>query len=90
MITHGVSLASVYDSVWGVVDAINMNKELGYCFPNHKQQSKIAAGFLRRSGAGFNNVVGAIDGLIVCTLMPSLAECNIINCGQVRFWYSLY
>jgi hypothetical protein len=35
MITHGISLASVYDSVWGVVDAINMNKELAYCFPNH-------------------------------------------------------
>jgi hypothetical protein len=37
MITHGVSLASVYDSVWGVVDAINMNKELvavGKAVPN--------------------------------------------------------
>ncbi len=31
MLVHGVSLTSVYASVWGVVDAINMKKELGYC-----------------------------------------------------------
>lgn len=84
MQVHGVSHVSVYASVWGVIDAINMNKELGYCFPNHEQQREIAAGFHRRSGAGFDKVVGAIDGLVICTLMPSLAECNDMNCGQVR------
>jgi hypothetical protein len=65
MQVHGISLVSIYASVWGVIDAINMNKELGYCFPNHEQQREIAAGFLRRSSAGFNKVVGAIDGLII-------------------------
>ena len=84
MLVHGVSLTLVYASVWGVVNAINMKKELGYCFPNHEQQREIAAGFLKRSGAGFNKVVGAIDGLVICTLMPSLSECSAINCGQVR------
>ena len=84
MLVHGISLVSVYASVWGVIDAINMNKELGYCFQNHKQQREIAAGFHRRSSAGFDKVVGAIDGLVICTLMPSLSECNAIKCGQVR------
>ena len=84
MLVHGVSLTSVYASVWGVVDAINMRKELGYCFPNHEQQREIAAGFHMRSGAGFDKVVGAIDGLVICTLMPSLSECNALKCGQVR------
>jgi hypothetical protein len=71
--------------VWGVVDAINSTPELDFHFPNHEQQQEIAAGFCRRSGAGFDNVVGAIDGLMVCTLMPSLSECLFMNCGQTNF-----
>jgi hypothetical protein len=85
MLVHGVSLVSIYVSVWGVVDAINSTPELDFHFPNHEQQQEIAAGFCRRSGAGFNNVVVAIDGLVLCTLMPSLSECLCMNRRQANF-----
>ncbi len=84
MLVHRVSLVSIYVSMWGVVDAINSTPELDFHFPNHEQQQKIAAGFCRWSGAGFDNVVGAINGLVVCTLMPSLSECLFMNCGQAN------
>ena len=35
MQVHDVSLASVYYSVWGVIDAINTTESLAYRFPNH-------------------------------------------------------
>ncbi len=85
MLVHGISLQSVYNSVWGVVDAINVTAELKYQVPDHEQQGEIAAGFCARSGAGFDSVVGAIDGLIVCTIMPTLSECKHMNCGQANF-----
>jgi hypothetical protein len=71
--------------MWGVVDAIYSTPELDFHFPNHEQQQEISAGFCNRSGAGFNNVVGAIDGLMVCILMPSLSECLFVNCRQSNF-----
>ncbi len=85
MLVHGVSLQSVYNSVWGVVDVINVTAELKYQVPDHEQQREIAAGFCARSGAGFDSVVGAIDGLVVCTIMPTLSECKHMNCGQANF-----
>jgi hypothetical protein len=85
MQVHGVSHVSVFVSVWGVVDAINATKYFNYSFPTHKQQMKIAAAFQAKSGAGFDNVVGAIDGLVICTRMPTLAECVAMNVGQVNF-----
>ena len=85
MQVHGVSHVSVFVSVWGVVDAINATKYFNYSFPSHRQQRKIAAAFQAKSGAGFDNVVGAIDGLVICTRMPTLAECVAMNVGQVNF-----
>ncbi len=67
-------------TVWGgVADAIHSSSELDFHFPNHEQQQEIATGFCSRSGAGFDNAVGAIDDLIVCTLMPYLSECQFMN-----------
>jgi hypothetical protein len=85
MLVHGVSLQSVYDSVWGVLDVINNTPKLDFHFSRKEQQHEIAAGFCARSGAGFDNVVGAIDRLLICTLMPSLLECEAMNCGQSNF-----
>ena len=85
MQVHGVSYQSVFDSVWGVVDAINATTFFNYSFPTHTQQRAIAAGFKSMSGAGFFNVVGAIDGLVICTRLPSLLECIIMNIGQANF-----
>ena len=82
---HDVGLVSVYYSVWCVIDAINQTDELKYSFPAEAEQEVIAAGFKRKSGAGFSNVIGAIDGLVICTLMPSLIICRMLNCGQKSF-----
>ena len=85
MLIHDVGLASVYYSVWGVVDAINTSDGLVYHFPNHDKQKEIADGFLAKSGAGFSNVIGAIDGLVICILKPCLVICGEIECGQTNF-----
>ncbi|KAL7525672.1 hypothetical protein ACHAXR_001108, partial [Thalassiosira sp. AJA248-18] len=82
---HDVSLVSVYYSVWGVIDAINTTEGLAYQFPDHTQQEDIADGFFRKSGAGFAKVIGAIDGIIICTIMPSIRICREIECGQTNF-----
>jgi hypothetical protein len=85
MLVHGVSLQSVYNSIWGVVDVINVTAKLKYQVPDHEQQREIAAGFCAQSEAGFDSVVGAIDGLVVCTIMLTLSECKHMNCGQANF-----
>ena len=82
---HDVSVASVYYLVWGGIDAINTTESLAYRFPNHDEQEEIARGFLARSGAGFSNVIGAIDGLIICILKPCLKFSRVSNCGQANF-----
>ena len=65
---HDEGLISVYYSVWGVNDAINQTEGLAYKFPDHDHQKEIARGFRRKSGAGCDNVIGAIDGLVICTI----------------------
>ena len=76
---------SVYCSVWGVIDAINNTKRLAYRFPNPDEQRDIAQGFLDRSGAGFDKVIGAIYGLLICILKPCLDFCCELNCGSASF-----
>ena len=85
MLIHDVGYASVYYSVWGVIDAINNTERLAYRFPNHDEQRDIARGFLARSGAGFDKVIGAIDGLLICILKPSIDFCRELNCGSASF-----
>ena len=85
MLIHEVGLVSVYYSVWCVIDAINQTKELDYKFPNHNEQRHIAECFFRMSGAGFNKVIGAIDGIVICIIMPSLFFCRLLKCDQKSF-----
>lgn len=86
MVSHGVSFTSVYTSVWGVVDAVNKCNKLKFEFPNHDEQRSIANGFQKMSGAGFNQVVGAIDGLLIWILKPSACECKKLKvAGNATF-----
>ena len=85
MQVHDVSLTSVYYTVWGVIEAINACDYLRYKFPNHEEQKEIARGFGLKSGAGFKKVIGAIDGLVICILLPCLSICRSLECGQVNF-----
>ena len=85
MQVHNVSLTSVYYTVWGGIEAINACEYLRYKFPNHEEQKEITRGFGLKSGAGFKKVIGAIDGLVICILLPCLSICRSLECGQVNF-----
>ena len=76
---------SVFTSVWGVVQAVNNSKDLEFHFPTHNQQREIAAGFKKKSGADFDCVIGAIDGILIWILKPSRKMCTLLKCGEVQF-----
>ena len=62
---YNVSLASVFISVWGVIDMINAYEGLKYKFPTHEEKEVIAKAFACKSKAMFDCVIGAIDGLLM-------------------------
>ena len=51
----------------------------------HEEQKKNALGFFHRSAAGFDKVIGAVDGMLVWTRMPTEEECEIAKTGQGKF-----
>ena len=79
---HGVSYYSVWLSVWGVIDAINQCDELAFSFPDYAEQDVISQGFQSMSGASFDCVIGAIDGILIWMLKPTKKWCNKINCHE--------
>ena len=82
---HNVGHVSVFRSVWGVIDAVNSTDALAYLFPFQAEQKKIAKAFESKSGAGFKNVIGAIDGILICTLMQCAFVCELLQCGAKSF-----
>jgi hypothetical protein len=86
MLTHGVCYTSVFNSVWGVVDVINKKPELKITFPDKQEQLKIAEGFESMSGAGFDRVIGAIDGILIWIIKPNKSECEKVKCGLKSFF----
>jgi hypothetical protein len=84
--THGVSYTSVFRSVWGVVDVVNNHPHLRIEFPDHTQQKSIAQGFKQMSGAQFDSVIGAIDGILIWVSKPTKAECRELKCGEKSFF----
>lgn len=86
-IAHGCSHSDVYNSVWMVVDAVNLCKKLKIKYPtSYGQQRKIARGFVRKSDAGFDNCVGAIDGILIWVDKPSDADCKDVKVGPKKFF----
>jgi hypothetical protein len=79
---------SVFYSIWGVVDVVNNSENLKIRFPNHQEQKRIAQGFKKMSGAGFDKVIGAIDGILIWVIKPSKAECKRLKCGEKSFYCS--
>ena len=45
VVTHGVSMTSIFYSIWGVVDCINKCSQLDIIFPDYEKQQGIAKGF---------------------------------------------
>ena len=81
----GVGLSTVMVNLYELVSAIN--KAFTIKFPeSHSDQLKIAKGFERRSSVGFDCVAGCIDGLIVWIEQPLQRDCDLLKCGQRRFY----
>ena len=76
LLIHGVSFKSVFVSIWGVVDCVNKCEQLAFHFPTLDEQVEIAEGFKEKSGAKFDNVIGAIDGILIWILKPTKNECK--------------
>ena len=85
MLIHGVSFTSVFTSVWGVVDCVNKCKELELKFPSKEEQLEISYGYKQKSGALFDCVIGAIDGILIWILKPTRNECDIAGCQEASF-----
>jgi hypothetical protein len=85
--SHGMSLASIWNSIWRIVDAINECEELRIRFPeDHSIQRQIAAGFKAKSDVGFDNCVGAIDGLLICSEKPTEKFAHMMKTGSRAFY----
>lgn len=70
-----------------VVDAVNKCDKLAFHFPSdHDVQNQIAAGFKACSDPGFDNCVGAIDGMLLWLEKPTEADCEIAKCPPKRFF----
>jgi hypothetical protein len=74
--------------------AINKCDELQKKFPeDHSVQRQIAAGFKNKSQVGFDNCVGDIDSLLICTEKPSEKSASMMKTGSRAFfcrWKSKY
>ena len=64
MSSHGIGYNDVYNSIWDIVDAINLCVKLRIKFPSQDEQKRIASSFARKSSVGFDNCVGCIDGIL--------------------------
>ncbi len=87
MVRYGISHTDIFICVWCVVDAINRLAEFCILFPQaHDKQMEIAEGFKAVSQAGFDNCVGAIDGILIWIHKPSYSESKRCGVGQKKFF----
>ena len=90
MLTHGISRQSVYCSVWGTTDAVNTTSHLsfnehGAQFPSHEEQEEIAEGFKLKSKAGFDKICLTVDGMLIWTVQPTAAQCEVLRVSERQF-----
>ena len=72
MSSHGVGFNDVYNSIWEIVDAINLCPQITIKFPTyHQKQQYIAKMFSKKSSVGFDNCGGCIDGVLIWTSKPT-------------------
>lgn len=90
MLSHGLGRQTIYNSIYGVANAVNNCPELdfnadGAEFPSHEEQREIAAGFKMKSAADFDKVMLAVDGMLVWTKQPTEEDCEDLNIGARSF-----
>ena len=85
MQVYDIGLAPLFLSVSKVIDNVNDTQEFRYKFPDHAKQKEIVQAFSQKCKAGFNMVIGAIDGLLIWTLMPPLSVCRFLMLDKPTF-----
>ena len=77
----------MYTSIWRVFDAFNAHDVLKIKFPtDHSKQRKTAEGFKSKSWVGFDNCVGAVDGMLVWMTAPSKKVLKETKVGALKFF----
>jgi hypothetical protein len=88
-VMFGTSYSVVLSCVWIVVSAVNMCPALYISYPDSvEEQRKIAADFEKASTPGINNCAGAIDGILIWILKPSMKESKNAGVGQKVFLWA--
>ena len=82
MAKYGLSRASLYESIWAVVKAVNTFDEFSIEYPASEiAQLKIADKFEKVSKVKFNNCAGAIEYILIWILKSSEEDVNDAGCG---------
>jgi len=84
---YGVGANAPLRYLWEVVDAVNKCPQLAFSFPtDHDEQRKIAEGFKKKSAAGIDCCVGAVDGLLIWINKPNREDCGHAGFNAGRFF----
>ena len=72
----GASISSFYNSLWCVVDAINSTPAMEFHLPldDSSWRLRTAAGFQSRGDGPFDNILGALDGIVVKQEQPAATD----------------
>ena len=82
----GIGYSEVLSSVWIVVEAINQCPDFKMRYPDSlEEQRVIAAEFAAASTPGIRNCAGAVDGILIWMLKPSLKEATKSGVDQKKF-----
>ena len=86
MCKYGMLHASVFVSVWVDIEAIKNTEEFDIEYPSsHEDQIRIAHAFEQKSKVGFDNCVGAIDGMLIWMHKPSKKEAKLSKVDQKKY-----
>jgi len=84
---YGIGRPDAFSSIWLVVEAVHRTQALDLVFPeNHVHQRLLAQEFAKRSQAGFECCVGAVDGILIWILEPSDSCSRISHCDATKFF----
>lgn len=59
--------------------------EGGAKFPSHEEQKINADGFRAKSGADFDKIILALDGMLIWTIQPTKKDCKYLKMGERVF-----
>lgn len=83
----GISHTSVHLSVAYSIEAINMVPEFRIAYPEkHREQANIAEGFRKKSVAQLNNCAGCLDGFLLWSHQPTVADCAYLGVDPNKFF----